>query len=238
MGPRLGSRGKRATRPLVPIVRAASMGPRLGSRGKGERTRSELRPVTCFNGAATWKSRKATNWNPHGPRPSKLQWGRDLEVAERTPNSVAASLTVNASMGPRLGSRGKVHVSLAVATIKIASMGPRLGSRGKGPVYLRPLVSEVASMGPRLGSRGKLVEVQGCVGYSSLQWGRDLEVAESEGYKFQVGPIATLQWGRDLEVAESHRQELHPRLLAQASMGPRLGSRGKIAMAGRCLSAS
>ncbi len=34
-------------------------------------------------------------------------------------------------------------------------------------------------MGPRLGSRGKLLETAKTVGRITLQWGRDLEVAES-----------------------------------------------------------
>ncbi len=36
-----------------------------------------------FNGAATWKSRKAVDFAGLQIRDALLQWGRDLEVAER-----------------------------------------------------------------------------------------------------------------------------------------------------------
>ncbi len=36
-----------------------------------------------FNGAATWKSRKAGLCDDSGQSHLQLQWGRDLEVAER-----------------------------------------------------------------------------------------------------------------------------------------------------------
>ncbi len=36
-----------------------------------------------------------------------------------------------------------------------------------------------------------------------LQWGRDLEVAESRSGLAALRGYITLQWGRDLEVAES-----------------------------------
>ncbi len=58
------------------------MGPRLGSRGKRHETDLTDRLASSFNGAATWKSRKAgvpEGWELVSIR---LQWGRDLEVAE------------------------------------------------------------------------------------------------------------------------------------------------------------
>ena len=61
----------------------ASMGPRLGSRGKltlGLLLRIE---PPGFNGAATWKSRKGGKAKTRDPETIGLQWGRDLEVAER-----------------------------------------------------------------------------------------------------------------------------------------------------------
>ena len=39
-----------------------------------------------------------------------LQWGRDLEVAERPIPMRLEFLRIRASMGPRLGSRGKLLV--------------------------------------------------------------------------------------------------------------------------------
>ncbi len=60
MGPRLGSRGKLVVTWQLAVLRLASMGPRLGSRGK----------ISTGGGFA----------RAYIP----LQWGRDLEVAERT----------------------------------------------------------------------------------------------------------------------------------------------------------
>ncbi len=62
MGPRLGSRGKRAGGATTAKGFDASMGPRLGSRGKIAWRTATLEQNPSFNGAATWKSRKgATN---------------------------------------------------------------------------------------------------------------------------------------------------------------------------------
>ncbi len=83
-------------------------------------------------------------------------------------------------------------------------------------------------MGPRLGSRGKegkdrVSERTGLL----LQWGRDLEVAERNVTAYTILRAAVLQWGRDLEVAESGCYAKRGHVAIQASMGPRLGSRGK-----------
>jgi len=59
-------------------------------------------------------------------------------------------------------------------------------------------------MGPRPFSRGKLPLA--CLGMrraQSLQWGRDLSVAESIMNAISAMPPTRLQWGRDLSVAES-----------------------------------
>ncbi len=85
MGPRLGSRGKAADEGIAIHNLLASMGPRLGSRGKSQFSGVAAEPFNCFNGAATWKSRKAN------------------ELTRR-------SIPTKASMGPRLGSRGKLNL--------------------------------------------------------------------------------------------------------------------------------
>ncbi len=106
MGPRLGSRGKvtlagmqadflasfngaatwksrkAALQVDFPGFNFASMGPRLGSRGKKHLRRLIARSTLSFNGAATWKSRKVHETNDASIL-ALLQWGRDLEVAER-----------------------------------------------------------------------------------------------------------------------------------------------------------
>ncbi len=134
MGPRLGSRGRRIERarklpalpalqwghgseavedpargPLAAIQRPASMGPRLGSRGRPKLSKHWPRNSGCFNGATARKPWKTRNQVPGragvksfngatARKPWKTRSGR--------PNYVAG---VVASMGPRLGSRGR-HV--------------------------------------------------------------------------------------------------------------------------------
>ncbi len=108
------------------------MGPRLGSRGKSRITIVTVARSPCFNGVATWKSRKAASNNAvrcrvviasMGPRLGSrgkqstfmderiaftlLQWGRDLEVAESSYHDWGDWLPIRASMEPRLGVRGK-----------------------------------------------------------------------------------------------------------------------------------
>ncbi len=60
-----------------------------------------------------------------------------------------------------------------------------------------------------------------------LQWGRDLEVAESSNQASHQIWRYWLQWGRDLEVAERSEIAEIADTVDIASMGPRLGSRGK-----------
>ncbi len=84
-----------------------------------------------------------------------------------------------------------------------ASMGPRLGSRGKSEPDRATSGSGVLQWGRDL----EVAESQICPKESTsavvLQWGRDLEVAERAAYKQAFLDAAALQWGRDLEVAES-----------------------------------
>ena len=68
-------------------VYAASMGPRPFSRGNessGRRLRSSR---SCFNGAATFQSRKLVGVGMACDSTWALQWGRDLSVAETTSRS-------------------------------------------------------------------------------------------------------------------------------------------------------
>ena len=63
MGPRLGSRGKLFEKLCIGVALEASMGPRLGSRGKESEIDAAMEEEL-------------------------LQWGRDLEVAERSPSQL------------------------------------------------------------------------------------------------------------------------------------------------------
>ncbi len=83
MGPRLGSRGKSSLYRAIVLISIASMGPRLGSRGKrsgrqgrNNGNRASMGPRLGSRGKPAIKSAARNDR-------MMLQWGRDLEVAER-----------------------------------------------------------------------------------------------------------------------------------------------------------
>ena len=138
----------------------------------------------------------------------------------------------NASMGPRLVSRGNSPIASASTHRRCtASMGPRLVSRGNRVTNGHLKVgNSSASMGPRLVSRGNVIRSdRTLIPKYSLQWGRGLLAAEmSPGTVAERRYVDMLQWGRGLLAAEisSIVSELLDGNTKIASMGPRLVSRG------------
>ncbi len=180
-------------------------------------------------------------------------------------------------MEPRLGSRGKIDCAGVVtksdpsfngaATWKSRKVPARHPSPLRFPSFNGAATWKSrkariigyqqrdfsASMEPRLGSRGKASgEWASIPSDTTLQWSRDLEVAErgeavearfrdsgfngAATWKSRKGHLAVvqtltsesvLQWSRDLEVAESCLGCAAPQRGQRASMEPRLGSRGK-----------
>ena len=61
---------------------------------------------------------------------------------------------------------------------------------------------EIASMGPRPFGRGMQRHTPPSATWPSLQWGRDLSVAECGSTPGSCARRSPLQWGRDLSVAE------------------------------------
>jgi len=60
-----------------------------------------------------------------------------------------------------------------------------------------------ASMGPRSEDRGNLMPFPTCAALlATLQWGRDLKIAEIRNYSSATTFRRRLQWGRDLKIAE------------------------------------
>ena len=162
----------------------------------------------------------------------RLQWGRDVTVADVSPPTCeraprdrrfngAATLPsrmcrreaqqrlarqTRASMGPRRYRRGCLQAALIFAlTLARASMGPRRYRRGCQPV-------------PVLWSQAPL----------TLQWGRDVTVADvEEGDVQPLLDVEPLQWGRDVTVADVGGSEQEsPLCPTLASMGPRRYRRG------------
>jgi hypothetical protein len=83
-----------------------------------------------------------------------------------------------------------------------ASMGPRLVSRGNGCHFGSFNAIYIASMGPRLVSRGNVEEENKRLRELLLQWGRGLLAAEITLYSLTVSLYLKLQWGRGLLAAE------------------------------------
>jgi len=133
------------------------MGPRMGIRGKATiASGKRYRKARCFNGAADGDPRKGRRIYRHRPGLPQLQWGRGWGSAESRWAAGTGLLGVLASMGPRMGIRGKLGGSLQPALQQPASMGPRMGIRGKRNRERRIRAQGMASMGPRMGIRGKL----------------------------------------------------------------------------------
>ena len=158
------------------------MGPRLGSRGRLAADANSPDVQSWLQWGHGWVAVEDLRRPSSGPPTmSGLQWGHGWVAVEDRPSDVSRVRRVLASMGPRLGSRGRPPSGQVSCPGRAeASMGPRLGSRGRrgsprprirrGAVLqwghgwvaveddgerARPQAVEVASMGPRLGSRGR-----------------------------------------------------------------------------------
>ena len=130
MGPRPFGRGRKlASTPTV--ANTELQWGRDLSVAEGSMHSTSPPSTACFNGAATFRSRKDPNHGygsagptkaSMGPRPfgrgrdvpltidaviSELQWGRDLSVAEGGVGVMKAGTVAGASMGPRPFGRGR-----------------------------------------------------------------------------------------------------------------------------------
>ena len=156
-----------------------------------------------FNGAAIWRSRKCDKQLRRIARENRasmeprfgdrgnaflswdidaehlaLQWSRDLEIAEMSVTAGRGYLYALASMEPRFGDRGNRGLWHRTRIGRRASMEPRFGDRGNTVMAHEMRVRTLASMEPRFGDRGNLQQGNSVSALYSLQWSRDLEIAE------------------------------------------------------------
>ena len=112
-----------------------------------------------------------------------LQWGRDLTIAEIPRWVIRPVFRVLASMGPRSNDRGNRVVGLTATPFNKASMGPRSNDRGNiaHGIYYNLVLA--ASMGPRSNDRGNTRPCSHLMPSRSLQWGRDLTIAEIRNFR-------------------------------------------------------
>ena len=232
-------------------MKAASMGPRLFSRGNAAAIQARRSASESFNGAATFQPRKSGRRLANSVHSIQLQWGRDFSAAEIRSAGHSRRRPCPASMGPRLFSRGNSAASTKTPNAGMASMGPRLFSRGNlaGPRRGAPPgtgFNGAATFQPRK-CRGPARAAAVGPGFNGaatfqprkLQASRDLRLrlgGFNGAATFQPrkcgGPMAQplgidrLQWGRDFSAAEIWITNLSPPRNFNASMGPRLFSRG------------
>ncbi len=157
---------------------------------------------------------------------TKLQWGRDIIVADRRCTRPRFRSAARASMGPRHHRRGSSIV------VKSPCKG-KLGFNGAATSSSR--IEQIGAQDSRdhhcfNGAATSSSRIAGVIALaclrSSLQWGRDIIVADRGGASAQVGGNPKLQWGRDIIVADrSFGAPLNLQACA-ASMGPRHHRRG------------
>ncbi len=180
------------------------MGPRLGSRGRHGVLGSLDQGGPRFNGATARKP-----WKTAGTAAvstSKLGFnGATARKPWKTPvPSGIFSLTPSSSMGPRLGSRGRLSLNKTSSPVMMSLQwghGSEAVEDAMDP-NPRPIV-EPSSMGPRLGSRGRP-----CHGAKRRGQKRFFNGATArKPWKTSNSPrsaeeIAVLQWGHGSEAVE------------------------------------
>src|SRR5579883_1107760 len=173
---------------------------------------------------------------------------------------VCSKTTIRASMGPRSLDRGNRWSGGATASTPPLFNGAAISRSRKSSSRKQKGKKEFSSMGPRSLDRGNeavkaiakemLVfngaaisrsrkwfrPAQAIRAAGSLQWGRDLSIAEIEpvAHSKRARP-AGLQWGRDLSIAEICRVTKARESGRLSSMGPRSLDRGNSTSASAAL---
>jgi len=107
-----------------------------------------------------------------------LQWGRDLMIAEIRLSDPKSILPAVLQWGRDLMIAEIRCDGPACGRIKQASMGPRSDDRGNRLTYVLWRPFRQASMGPRSDDRGNAAAAAATQFAVLLQWGRDLMIAE------------------------------------------------------------
>ena len=216
----------------------------MGRRPSGERCR--------FNGAAALQPRKASFVCGSDFVSTRLQWGRGSSAAEGRSTWTAGNRTTSfngaAALQPRKAGRGWTSpvpiAGLQWGRGSSAAEGhsvlvlPLTASCFNGAAALQPrkaqgvelgLRHRCASMGPRLFSRGRCstLPTGRYQKRSRLQWGRGSSAAEGFDLGSYLPPMQSLQWGRGSSAAEGCLCDAVRPAPREASMGPRLFSRGR-----------
>src|SRR5579875_1399318 len=160
MGPRSLDRGNVSVEPNVPRRSHTSMGPRSLDRGNAGFGRAGGTLISRLQwGRDLSIAEMKRSWQFVHYTDASLQWGRDLSIAEIVNQGNGSVPNWSASMGPRSLDRGNCWDRSGQFRLRKASMGPRSLDRGNSvaPELLRE--SRVASMGPRSLDRGNLPQL-------------------------------------------------------------------------------
>ncbi len=210
MGPRLRSRGIfRMETAVTTSGTTASMGPRLRSRGiligdmdavKRETLLQWGRGCAAaeshalwdihpwpfrFNGAAAAQPRNPQQAWREGRRAARFN-GAAAAQPRNLIWSTSADASANASMGPRLRSRG-IPEETGIGETPHGRFNGAAAAQPRNPRRhgLTRARWKYASMGPRLRSRGIVQASRTALRAPALQWGRGCAAAESDGRAVQ-----------------------------------------------------
>ena len=179
------------------------MGPRPFGRGRQGQEAAERRQGRRFNGAATFRSRKALSMSVRPAKIVLLQWGRDLSVAEG-----GCTGRVRGARRPRFNGAATFRSRKA--------RRPFPCSLHNSPLQWGRDLSVAEGTNPI--PRGHT--------FSTLQWGRDLSVAEGtsrgcpDRQSESFNGAATFRSRKGARLGDMHGR-------AAASMGPRPFGRGR-----------
>ena len=187
-----------------------------------------LREARSFNGAGAWELRKDRIAFDGDTEYILLQWGRSLGAPERRRSPANSWTRRRLQWGRSLGAPERYTYRDVGQHWQLASMGPELGSSGKvitedgGRGFLDMLQWGRSLGAPESGNTDcratckvdrfngagawELRKVGAMVEWSTtgdqLQWGRSLGAPESRGAIEMTILIQALQWGRSLGAPE------------------------------------
>ena len=131
-----------------------------------------------------------------------LQWGRNLSVAEGSKRIAQVKNTLTSFNGAATFRLRKEGIYAMRTWQSQCFNGAATFRLRKANIDMRIFLNSGASMGPQPFGCGRGTVLNYIMLENSLQWGRNLSVAE--GMQVYLGRTKTrmLQWGRNLSVAE------------------------------------
>ena len=135
--------------------------------------------------------------------------------------------TVQASMGPRVRTRGDATVASNVAALVASLQWGRAFARAEiTPSKVKVMHVTVASMGPRVRTRGDPTGMEHVAGVPVASMGPRVRTRGDGQAGTTRGELFLLQWGRAFARAEIVDGEPDVHDTSRASMGPRVRTRG------------